>query len=216
MFNEMCKKFSMKKVAQRGFTLTELVVTLIIIAIVAGALITYFGQMPDKAKKTGVNSDFRVIRLGIEEALNRTNGQYEGGSINTYLISENLDKTYAISDEDGTTGLKTDPYGNFYRIEFYQATDTTVGGVISADGLPAAGGTSSGDAMVIIRSAGKDGSYGTNTAGGAGDDLLTAIYYRDGLIDTCNLGFGENDAQFLDTVKYADNVNAAYCGASVL
>ena len=213
MFTKMCKKFMGKELDQRGFTLTELVVTLIIIAIVAGSLITYFGQMPDKAKKAGVNSDFRVIRLGIEETLNRTNGQFNGGSITTGLISENLDRTYSINDTDGLTGSKNDPFGNPYRIELFNATDNTVGGVIDADGLPAAGGTASGDAMVIIRSAGKDGAYGTNTDGGAGDDMLTAIYYRDGLIDTCNLGFGENDAQFLDTVVFSGA--ETYCGASI-
>ena len=49
----------------RGFTLVEILITVIIIGILAGSLVVGFGQMRAKVTATKIISDLRTMRSGL-------------------------------------------------------------------------------------------------------------------------------------------------------
>lgn len=215
------------KMFRRGLTLAELAFVLFIMAVMLILFLPKFGESVDKTRATGVKSDLRVYQMAVEAALRETNGSVGTGSMTTYAVENNLDKSYVFNEDTGLS-IKKDPWKNPYKLEFYNATtgfetDASANGggtgVIIADGLPAATkGTQLNDAIVVVRSAGKDGKFSEtiNSNGGAsGDDIILAVYYKNGDIDSCDYGF-KNGTRYLEVMNYSGAAADQYCGGPVL
>lgn len=216
------------KMFRRGLTLAELAFVLFIMAVMLILFLPKFGESVDKTRATGVKSDLRVYQMAIETALRETNGEVDGGSLDTYTIERNMDKSYVFNEDTGLA-LKKDPWKNPYKIEFYDATtgfetDANANGggtgVIVGSGIPAASeGTKLNDAIVVVRSAGKDGKFAEsiNSASGtySDDDLILAVYYKNGDIDSCDYGF-KNGTRYLEVMEYSGVATNQFCGGPVL
>lgn len=97
---------------KKGFTLVEIMLVITIIAILFVVMVPRFGFATDKAKETGVKTDFRAFQTAAESAINEKSFmKLDDGNYNQYL-NEYLDKSLYFTD-----GIceKENPYGYNYR-----------------------------------------------------------------------------------------------------
>lgn len=66
---------SLKKATQRGFTIVELLIVIVVIGILAGLVITTYNGIQQKARNTERQTDLKAIQ-GQLEAYYATNGKY--------------------------------------------------------------------------------------------------------------------------------------------
>lgn len=103
----------MENKVKKGFTLVEIMLVISIIAILFVVLIPRFGFATDKAKETGVKTDFRAFQTAAESVINEKSfKRLDDGNLNTYL-NEYLDKTLYFTNN---VSLKENPYGYNYRV----------------------------------------------------------------------------------------------------
>lgn len=103
----------LNKQDKKGFTLVEIMLVVSIIAILFIVLIPRFGFATDKAKETGVKTDFRAFQTAAESAINEKSfKKLDDGNFNQYL-NEYLDKTLYFTDN---ICEKENPYGYNYRV----------------------------------------------------------------------------------------------------
>lgn len=103
----------MENKVKKGFTLVEIMLVVSIIAILFVVLIPRFGFATDKAKETGVKTDFRAFQTAAESVINEKSfKRLDDGNLNTYL-NEYLDKTLYFTNN---VSLKENPYGYNYRV----------------------------------------------------------------------------------------------------
>ena len=76
----------MKKVnrKQKGFTLVELLIVVIVLAVLAGIVIPQFSTSTDDAKLSVVQSDLSTIRASVELYYHQHNGVYPGDVTSSY------------------------------------------------------------------------------------------------------------------------------------
>ena len=75
------KKF-LKRQAEKGFTLIELMVVIVIIGILIGVALPNFMGAQDKAKISSVKANMHAIQLGVEQYAGDNYGNYPDG-VNT-------------------------------------------------------------------------------------------------------------------------------------
>lgn len=165
MYKQMKKWLSNEK----GFTLVEILVVISIIAILFVTLLPQIDFAGDKARQTGVKTDFHTMQIAAESYLRETAGKSitEKG-LNSYLDKGMMVVANTGPDANGTTtGLditKKDSWGQRYDINIH-ATDKAI----------------------VVTSFGKDG------ATGGGDDFIMATYYHKGMVTSCTDGFETNN-----------------------
>ena len=121
----------MKKVlrqSKRGFTLIEIVIAILIIAILAVVLFVAFSNQNEKAKETGVEVDLHTFYVAAKSAI-ITN---EPDTLTTRAnfvnkLNEFLDPQMQIKS-DLKTSNENDPWGNAYRFFYYSEPNTETGG----------------------------------------------------------------------------------------
>ncbi|GAB6447479.1 hypothetical protein bcgnr5369_15130 [Bacillus cereus] len=167
----MLNKFKQLFKNQKGFTLVEILVVIVIIGILFVLLLPRLDFANDKARQSGVKTDLRAFQTAAEGYLKETAGQnISQDGLNTYL-----DKALQIP-KTGTSGnslvvaaaaavansAEKDPWGTAYVVEMRKPTATT--------------------AQVVIKSAGKK----ANTAL---PEFFGATYYKDGVVESCTAKF---------------------------
>lgn len=114
------------KQSTSGFTIVELLIVIVVIAILASISVVAYNGIQERARNTRANSDLATLRKAIEVgriSQNRTLFQITGS--NCTRCSTNQPTAYynaltAIANASGTNldGLRAgDPWGNMYFID---------------------------------------------------------------------------------------------------
>ena len=77
----MIERFSKK---EKGFTLVEILIVVIILAILAGVVIPQFSSSSDEAKLAVLRSDLKSMRGAVELYYHQHNSVYPGGVTSNY------------------------------------------------------------------------------------------------------------------------------------
>ena len=165
---------------RKGFTLVELLVVIAVIGILFVVLISKVDFATDKAKETGVKTDFRSYQLSMEQVAREQTGfkmsaTPTAGEVD-YIVKElnkNLDKKLQITYASPADGAKdapyvaksatiekvADPWGQAYAISFEPALDHDDDA--ATDGVAAVTFTSNGP----------------NEVAADGDDITITTFY---------------------------------------
>ena len=114
MLNKLKNLF---KKDEKGFTLVEILVVIIVIGILFTVLISRMDVAGDKAREKGIQTDFRAFSTASESLMRTTAGQ----SIDDASLNEYLDKAMSVT---GTTSAKEDPWGVAYEFNFKEKDST--------------------------------------------------------------------------------------------
>lgn len=172
----MLNKFKQSFKNQKGFTLVEILVVIVIIGILFVLLLPRLDFANDKARQSGVKTDLRGFQTAAEGYLKETAGQ----NLTQEGLNQYLDKALQIPTSQTVIGStvasvnsnKKDPWGTVYKVEIQKPSPTT--------------------AQIVYYSNGKTGS---------GIDFLGATYYRQGLIESCIARFGSTQDLALPSLQ---------------
>lgn len=164
----MLQKFKQLFKNQKGFTLVEILVVIVIIGILFVLLLPRLDFANDRARQTGVKNNFRAFQIAAEAYLKETAGQnITQDGLNTYLDNaiqiKSASKTAIATAVVAGDSAEKDPWGTPYKIEMKKPNATT--------------------AQVIIKSAGKKATIGS-------PEFYAATYYKEGLVESCTNSFG--------------------------
>lgn len=167
------------KNSQRGFTLVEILVVIVIIGILFTVILPRIDFAGDRARQKGIQTDFRSYQLATESVFK----EYAGEGVTVKGLNSYLDEALTFTPD--TTAISTtaytpltvksklDPWKNPYK---YFVVDK-----------PGA------KAQAIVQSAGKDGVFTAVPTTGApvttSDDFFLVTYYLNGTVDSCTIGF---------------------------
>lgn len=158
---------------RKAFTLVEILIVVAVIGILFVALVPRIDFAGDKARETGVKTDFRAFELAAEQIL-RENAGLSGISTTAVLcgadgINMYLDRAMYF---DGPSGecAKKDQWNQAYTIQLAK---------------PSTGNPNNGAIMFI--SNGKDSLIDETV-----DNYALVVAYIDGRIETKTIGFSSN------------------------
>ena len=190
----------MKNNKKKAFTLVELLVVITIIGILFIVLVSKLDFATDKAKATGVQTDFRSFQLAFETVAREQAGFSGLVSENNYsaleqVINRNLDKDFQIEIDDITGNITMvynakDPWQTEYHGKYISGTDGKDRGaiVMYSNGPDFAFGSNATIANGIVM------VEAINTSGQ--DDYVIVSCYSlangKGEIDNMTLGFSNN------------------------
>ncbi|MCU7668044.1 prepilin-type N-terminal cleavage/methylation domain-containing protein [Bacillus thuringiensis] len=174
----MLNKFKQLFKDQKGFTLVEILVVIVIIGILFVLLLPRLDFANDKARQSGVKTDIRSFQTAAEGYLKESAGQ----NLSQDGLNQYLDKALQIPTSTtpiGSPGVSVnsngkDPWGTQYKVEILKAAPTT--------------------AQIIYYSYGKTGS---------GVDFIGATYYKQGTVDSCVARFGSTQDLALSSLSIA-------------
>ncbi len=166
----MLNKFKNMFKNQKGFTLVEILVVIVIIGILFTVILPRIDFASDRARQTGVKTDFKAFQTAGEGYFRESAGQgLTSAGLNTYLdeaLKIPAGRTVAVAAPvaaDTVLSNKEDPWGSKYKVLLSKPTTTT--------------------AQVIVTSIGKNGDA-------TKPDFVSATYYQKGVIESCTLNFG--------------------------
>lgn len=167
---------------ERGITLIDMLVAILIFVLASVLIVTMVTKALDKPKEAGVRSVFNGYETAAQTLLLETSGNMPGDTAEDWVIelNEALDKEYQFDPIGGET-YTTNAYGNVYEI----------------DGKNGAGANK---AQFVITSEGKK----------PGEVYTLGVYYVDGEVSTCTLGFGRNNKDIAQGVTVGN-----VCGATI-
>lgn len=167
----LLKKNACKK--KKAFTLVEILIVVAVIGILFVALVPKIDFAGDKARETGVKTDFRAFSLAAEQLLRENAGISktdtlaklcaDNGGINLYL-----DRAMKFSTTG--TSAKLDAWNQAYTVQIVK---------------PASGNVNNGGIIFICN--GKDSLITGDT-----DNYTIASTFIDGVIESATFGFSSN------------------------
>ena len=180
------KKGASKK---RGFTLVEILIVVAVIGILFVALVPRIDFAGDKARETGIKTDFRSFELAAEQLLRENAGLSDFDDVSE-LCGDNginlyLDKAMQFAD-DGSCA-KDDQWNQPYSIQIVK---------------PEGADVNPNNGVIMFVSNGKDSILSE-----AGDNYALAVTFADGQIEAETIGFSSNiDADAIVAFTSADDV----------
>lgn len=198
MVKSMMKFWSKKAVdtkksdKKRGFTLVEILIVVAVIGILFVTLVPRIDFAGDKARETGVKTDFRAFELAAEQILRENAGIAEfcdasGVPDITKLASVSginlyLDKSIQFSGSGECA--KADQWNQKYTMQIIESDD----------------GNKNNGAIMFI-SNGKD-----STLDGTDDNYALVVTFYDGQIEAETIGFSSNiDSSAISSFAAADD-----------
>ena len=164
----------MKQSNKKAFTLIELLIVIAIIGILFIVLVSKVDFATDKAKTSGVQTDFRSFQMGFETVARENAGfdslilETEEGTADYSKLEEtlnkNLDPALHVSiDEEGMVTMKNgtlDPWKNEYHGFFIMGYGPANGGqiIIQSDGADLTPDTDDDIYMTIAYGVGNNGA----------------------------------------------------------
>lgn len=165
---------------KKGFTLVEIMLVITIIAILFVVLVPRFGFATDKAKETGVQSDFRAFQTAAESVINEKSfKRIDDGNVNEYL-NEYLDKVYEFTDN---VSAKENPWGYNYRLALLKDVNDEGSGTLEFISIKGFNETST------YRTSGEDFSTAS------GSKLVISVY--NGVINSEVIDFENGDTSLI-------------------
>ena len=180
---------------KRAFTLVEILIVVAVIGILFVALVPRIDFAGDKARETGIKTDFRSFELAAEQILRENAGLGDFDDISE-LCGDNginlyLDKAMQFAD-DGTCAKK-DQWNQEYSIQIAK---------------PEGAGVNPNNGVIMFISNGKDSLLSEFD-----DNYALAVAYVDGQIETETVGFSSNiDSDAITTFVPADDASAIGIG----
>jgi len=173
---------------KRAFTLVEILIVVAVIGILFVTLVPRIDFAGDKARETGIKTDFRAIELAAEQVLREnagvskfldTQGLCSGNGINLYL-----DKAMQF-DDTTTKSVKKDQWNQQYSIQLVMPTGT---------------GVNPNNGAIMFVSNGKDSLMDETD-----DNYALVVTYVDGHIESETIGFSSNiDSDAITSFTPAD------------
>lgn len=181
----LSRKMSIISRKRSAFTLIEILIVVAVIGILFVTLVPRIDFAGDKARETGVKTDFRSFSLAAEQLLRENAGIAKhdtiakacaaNGGLNLYLDAALQFSTTGISNG-------SDPWNQAYTVQVAK---------------PASGNANNG--CIIFLSNGKDSSL-TNDS----DNYAIATVFIDGRIESETSGFSSNiEADSIDSIASA-------------
>lgn len=162
---------------QKGLTMIELMFVLLVIAIIIAVIVGVGSNGTDKARETGVKSDFKAFSDASEMYL----VQEVGKKLTISGFNGEIDAQFAVTEATPGAGtgesVKEDPWKTPYTV--------------SVNSIDTSAKTA---ASVVIESGGKTG----------GDDFTAAVYYFDGKSARCTYSSTDEEAE--DAVNTVNSV----------
>ena len=116
---------------QKGFTIVELLIVVVVIAILAAITVVAYQGITEQAKVSQANTELRTLEKAILQARVKQNKElrYITGSNCTYCGDQaryelSIDNLAAAASMDLSTIKDGDPWGNIYRIDENEAEGT--------------------------------------------------------------------------------------------
>lgn len=172
-----------------GFTLVEILIVVAVIGILFVTLVPRIDFAGDKARETGIKTDFRAFELAAEQTLRENAGLafVESGSEIEDLVTEMnmfLDPAVQFTVESGKT------YGTCNKEDQWNQPYTVY---VSAE-------NGENDAAITFVSNGKDSAAAItdvaadnkDSSNKATDDYILTVTYKDGIINCWTDGFSTN------------------------
>lgn len=163
---------SIKKNTKKAFTLVEILIVVAVIGILFVALVPRIDFAGDKARETGVKTDFRSFELAAEQYLREKGGVSELDDI-ADLCSDDAINMYldgAMQFGSSGTSNKKDAWNQYYTVQLIK---------------PSSGNINNGSIVFICN--GKD-----SLKSEVSDNYVLAVAYIDGHIETETIGFSSN------------------------
>ena len=180
------KKANQKK---RAFTLVEILIVVAVIGILFVTLVPRIDFAGDKARETGIKTDFRSFELAAEQLIRENAGLADFNAVDK-LTGENGINLYL----DKAIQFKTD--GDCYKQDQWNQP-YTIQVVESEDGNPNNG-------AIMFISNGKD-SMISGTDDEHLDNYALVVTYYDGQIESETIGFSSNiESSAIDSFEAGD------------
>lgn len=169
------------RVTKRAFTLVEILIVVAVIGILFVTLVPRIDFAGDKARETGVKTDFRSFELAAEQLMRENAGvakfDDEDDLCGTNGINLYLDK--ALQFTDGTSA-KLDQWNQAYTLQIVKPTGT---------------GINLNNGAIIFISNGKDSLLNEDD-----DNYALVVTFVDGQIESETIGFSSNiDSSAIET-----------------
>ena len=161
------------KKAKRGFTLVEILIVVAIIGILFISLVPRIDFAGDKARETGIKTDFRSFELAAEQLIRENAGLADYDDV-AELCGDNGINLYlddALKFDDTGVSNKDDQWNQPYTVQIIKD---------AADSNPNNG-------VLVFISNGKDSVIDDED-----DNYAIAITYVNGQIETETVGFSSN------------------------
>lgn len=187
-------KFWSKKVAgnnqtekKRAFTLVEILIVVAVIGILFVTLVPRIDFAGDKARETGIKTDFRAFELAAEQLLREKAGLSDYADVAALGGDEgiNLYLDKAIQFSDAGECAKADQWNQPYTMQIVKPTGT---------------GINPNNGAIMFVSNGKD-----SLSDEADDNYALVVTFVDGQIEAETIGFSSNiDAAAITSFAAAD------------
>ena len=179
------KNEKQNRTKKKAFTLVEILIVVAVIGILFVALVPRIDFAGDKARETGVKTDFRSFELAAEQLLRENAGVAKFADVDalcgTNGINLYLDK--ALQFTNGTSAKK-DQWNQEYTVQLAKPDSA---------GNP-------NDGAIIFISNGKDSVLSQDE-----DNYALAVVFIDGQIESSTIGFSSNiEAGSIEELKAAD------------
>ena len=172
-------------VTKPGFTLVEILIVVAVIGILFVTLVPRIDFAGDKARETGVKTNFRSFELAAEQLLRENAGISKhdtlaklcaaNGGLNLYLDA-------GLKFDATGVSASLDPWNQAYTVQVVKPTGT---------------GVNANNGGIIFICNGKDSLLTTDT-----DNYASATVFVDGVIESETIGFSSNiDCSSIETFE---------------